>query len=214
MSSQPQPAQAPPAAPAVPAWRARLRRHANWKLAGALLLLGGVLYVGWRTAFPPPLATLVVRGTHNFRSAKLIVSVDGSVAEQTDLSGVVRKKFGILESVQGSFAQPVSVPAGEHTIRVQVTSPDEGYGQSKEIQGNFTENRERTLSVSADKRGALYLAWRDNGGTEFTKADSASGGIGKLFASLMLTISGSILSAVVGFLVQERMRALRDKAKK
>jgi hypothetical protein len=97
---------------------------------------------------------------------------------------------------------------------VQVTSPDEGYGQSKEIQGNFTENRERTLSVSADKRGALYLAWRDNGGTEFTKADSASGGIGKLFASLMLTISGSILSAVVGFLVQERMRALRDKAKK
>jgi hypothetical protein len=194
-------------------WHSHLTRHPWWKLAIAALLLLAVVYAGWKLLFAPQ-TTLVVRGTHNFRSAELTISIDGSVVRQAQLTGATRKKFGLLESIQGSFAETLAVPAGSHQVTIQVSSPEEGYDETKNVSGDFAEDRERTLTVTAERRGALYLAWHDGGGVQAPKAASTLPVMGKLFASLLLTIAGSMLSAVVGFLVQERMRALRDKSPK
>jgi hypothetical protein len=194
---------------------AHLRSRVPWKIVAAALLVATVAFAGWKTFFPASSATLVVRGQHSFRAAELSVWVDGDLVHHSQLVGTVKKHFGLLESVQGSFAQSLPVPEGEHTIRVELAAPSEGFEQSKEVQAKFVANAQQTLTVIADKRsGNLYLALRDEGAAAPLKSSATAPVFGKLLASLLLTIAGSVLSAAVGFMVQERLKMIREKKTK
>ena len=178
-------------------------------LAFALILLA---YGSWRVFYVPETAVLNLKGQHSFRSAELSVWVDGRLAQKTQLVGSTKKRFGFVQQpVQGSFSHSLRVPAGEHVIRVSIAAPGEGYTQSEELQAEFQPKTQRTMIITPERRsGRLSLAWRD--AQTFT-ADTGSGSssTGGIISSLLLTVAGSILSAVVGFFVRERLAIMRAK---
>lgn len=177
-------------------------------LALAVILLA---YGAWRIFYVPDTAILNLKGQHSFRTAGLSVWVDGKLAQQLQLVGSTKKRFGILQQpVQGSFSHSLRVPAGEHSIRISIAAPSEGYTQSEELQAEFLAKTQRTIIITPERRsGRLSLAWRDPQG--FTPAETASSGTGGIISSLLLTVAGSILSAVVGFFVRERLAVMRAK---
>ncbi|PYX87607.1 MAG: hypothetical protein DMG67_18990, partial [Acidobacteria bacterium] len=79
-------------------------------------------------ATPAPLvdmANLLVKVVHTFHSGELIVWVDGHEVETAKLSGggVVRKKRGARSVVvSGHYENSIPVTAGNHIIRVRVSS--------------------------------------------------------------------------------------------
>lgn len=188
-------------------WAKRIPRKTT-ALVLAILLLA---YGAWKIFYVAETATLNLKGQHSFRSAQLSVWVDGKLVQRAQLIGSTKKRFGILQqSAQGSFSRTIRLPAGEHVIRVSITAPNEGYTQSDEVQAEFQAKTQRTIIITPDRRsGKLSLAWRDTPG--FAAATSSSSGTGGLISSLLLTIAGSILSAVVGFFVRERLATMRSK---
>lgn len=175
-------------------------------LALAVILLA---YGAWRVFYVPQTVILNLKGQHNFRTAELSVWIDGNLAQRTQLVGSAKKRFGFMQQpVQGSFSHSLRVPVGEHRIRISIAAPNESYLQPEEIQAEFEPKTQRTLIVTPERRsGRLSLAWRD--GQSFTAASSAS--TGGIISSLLLTVAGSILSAVIGFFVRERLAVLRAK---
>lgn len=215
MGSAPQPAVTEPASkPAGSAVKLRINALIHrlspkeWLLAALVIVLA---YCGWRIFAASQTATLKIQGQHSFRQAELAVWVDGDLAQKFDLAGSTRKHFGFASSVQGSFAKTLHVPAGEHTLRVAISVPSEGYERESEIAGDFEAKSEHTLYVNAERRGSSpSLSWRDS--SSLPKApNSALPEYAKVVTSFLFTIGGSMLSAVVGFVVQERLKAFKAK---
>ena len=104
---------------------------------------------------------LHITSEHNFHAADLFVSVDDEVVYTTKLIGVARRRLGLFQNVQGSFSSAVDLSAGKHSIQVHVVAPDEGYDQTKQIEGEFVQDGERTLEIGFRRQSKdLYLAWR------------------------------------------------------
>ena len=177
-------------------------------LALALVLLA---YGGWKAFYVPQTAMLNVKGQHSFRTAELSIWVDGGLVHKSQLVGSAKKRFGLLQQpVQGSFTRSIRVPAGEHSIRISIEALGEGYTGSGEVQAAFEPNTQHTVVVAPERRsGTLALSWRD--AQSFTAGTTASSGTGGVITSLLLTVAGSILSAVVGFFVRERLATMRSK---
>jgi hypothetical protein len=146
---------------------------------------------------------------HDFRSAEVSVSIDGNPAYSGTVVGSPHKKFGLIpQSVQGSLSQFIPVTAGAHNIRVRL-APENGLAQEDVITGNFAHNAERELFVSA-RHGGLSLDWQSNDNE--APASSVSW-FGRYAGSILLTISGSVVSALTGFALRElpaRIRAQRN----
>ncbi len=191
-------------------WLSRIPVKARWALG---LFLLAALFMALHTTFFAKNASLHLRVQHDFRGADLSVWVDGDLAYSGKLQGSVKKKFGLIpESVQGSLSQIVPVSSGTHQLRVRVVA-DDGSSQEDSISGDFASNAERELSVLARHRG-VSLAWRGNSSTP---QSSGSGWFSHYAGTLFLTIAGSIISALTGFVLKElpaRSRAGDDPASK
>jgi hypothetical protein len=147
---------------------------------------------------------------HSLRSAQLAVYVDDELAYSTQLAGVPRKRLGFInDGVQGSLTQVVPVSPGAHVIRVRFTS-DEGGTQEQPISGDFAKNGGRNLAINA-RRNSLTLAWQSEA-RAFADSPSGSSWFSHYAASFLLTIAGSIISAITGFALRELPKQLGDRA--
>ncbi|GAC1430733.1 MAG: hypothetical protein NVS1B11_25750 [Terriglobales bacterium] len=162
-------------------------------------------------------AMLHLRVQHNFRSAKFSLFTDGNLVYAGKLNGSVRKRFGVLpESVQGSLTQAIPISSGSHQLRVEITA-DDGTIHSDAISGDFASGGDCTLSVIA-RRGTLSLNWQ---GLPIVTAPSAavaapaqSGFLQRYGGAMMMSVIGSIISAITGFAIREFPKQLGSRTEK
>lgn len=166
--------------------------------AGLLLSLYGLFFA--RSA------TLKLVCRHGFRSADITVSVDGDVVHEETMAGAVKKMFGVLERTGGSYTRTIPVGSGRHVVEVRLKAP--GYDHTRTIEGEFHPGKESVLSV--DSARDLTLAWRGAAGGAVRAGSVGEAGGSPVWSryagSILLTMCGSVISAVIGFLVQESLR--------
>jgi serine/threonine protein kinase len=116
-------------------------------------------FFAFRSMGPTKTADLQLRCVHNFRAADLLVWVDEGLVYEGKLAGKVKKRLGLFKSVRGSFSDTLTLAPGKHVIRVQVLSREEGYDQTKEVEGELTGEGKRTLEIGfAGESKNLFLA--------------------------------------------------------
>ena len=180
------------------------------------LFLVAALFLAIHTALTAKEASLHLKLQHAFRNAQVSVWVDDDLAYADKITGSTRKKFGLIptDSAQGNLSQIIPVRAGKHNIRLRI-EPDDAAMQEDSIQGDFADHVERNLSVSARHSG-LSLSWQ---GTERAPVETAArfGWLLPYAGSLLLTITGSIMSALAGHAIKEfpsRLRPTSDSTPK
>ena len=151
-------------------------------------------------------AMLRVQMQHSFRSAQVSVWVDGSLACSEHITGSERRRFGLLPAgIGGTFSRLLQVSAGRHTVKVRVTS-DEGYDNTGSITGDFPEESQVNLQVSPRRSGDLGMNWQ---GMSTMTADSTPAWYVKYTSSLLMTAVGSLVSALMAYVVKELPNLLR-----
>ncbi len=180
-----------------------------------LFFVAAVL-MGTHTAFTAKDASLHLKLQHDFRDAQASVWVDDTLAYSGRITGATRKKFGVIptDSVQGNLSQIISVRSGPHSIRLRI-EPDDATLQEDSIHGDFASHTERDLAVSARHNG-LSLSWQGTG-TAPVESSSTFGWLSQYAGSLLLTIIGSIMSALAGYAIKElpsRLSPTSDSAPK
>ncbi len=179
-----------------------------WIVLGLFLLAATLMAL--RAAFVSRDAGLRLKVQHSLRSAQLSVWVDGDLAYSGKLIGSMRKKFGLISEVQGSLSETLPISSGSHQVRVRVAS-DDGSAQEDTIKGDFARNSQRTLAVNA-RRDDVALSWQ---GQDAALADAAvaasSGWFGRYTSTLLMTIAGSIVSALTGFALRELPRHIASR---
>jgi hypothetical protein len=180
------------------------------------LFLLAALLMAIHTALTAKDASLHLKLQHGFRTAQVSLWVDDDLAFSGKVTGAAKKKFGLIptEAQQGSLSQIIPVRSGQHNIRVRI-QPDDAAVQEDSISGDFARNAERDLSVSARHNG-VSLSWQ---GTSSAPAETTSvfAWLSRYAASLLLTITGSIMSALAGYAIRElpaRIRSTSDSAPK
>ena len=198
----------------------RVRHYASgvtvkaWTMLG-LFLVAAVL-MALHTAFTAKDASLHLKLQHEFRNASVSVWVDDDLAYSGKITGSTKKKFGLIptDSAQGNLSQIIPVRSGQHRIRIR-TEPDEATMQEDSIRGVFAAHTERNLDVTA-RHSDLSLSWQ---GTDRAPVERSSmfGWLPQYAGSLILTITGSIMSALAGYAIKElpaRLRSTTDSASK
>jgi hypothetical protein len=165
--------------------------------AGLPVLVGLALYTSLSTGS----ATLNLVCRHNLRSADLSVSMDGKLILTDELSGSSLKRFGVFgKRLEGTFSKSLSVPSGVHVIDVHLTSSADGFDQTRRCGVTLPPGQDATLVISTQRGGLSLLPAitppRDAG---FKYSDS--------LRSILITAIGSVVSASVGFMVQEFLRS-------
>jgi hypothetical protein len=175
-----------------------MRLPATVRVMLGLFLLAALL-MAFHTTFSEKDANLQLKVQHSLRSGQISVWLDGDLAYSGSLVGNAKRKFGLFPFVQGSLLETFPVAPGAHQIKVQVVS-DTGVRESS-ISGDFAHHGQRTLSASVG-RGDLSLNWRpETAGTE--PPSSSPGWFSRYAGTLMMTIAGSIISALTGFALRE-----------
>ena len=151
-------------------------------------------------------ATLKVQMAYSFRSAQVAVWVDGDLACTEHVTGYQRRRFGLIPNgIGGNFSRVLPVSAGSHTVKVRVSS-DEGYDNNGSISGDFPVNSQTTLQVSPRRSGDLGMTWL---GTSTLTDDVGPAWYVKYGSSLLMTAVGSLVSAVMAYVVKELPNLLR-----
>jgi len=151
-------------------------------------------------------ASLKVQMQHSFRSAQVSVWVDGDLACSEHLTGSQRRRFGLLPAgIGGNLSRLLQVPAGRHTVKVRVTS-DEGYDNTGSITGDFPQDSQVSLQVSPRRSGDLGMVWQ---GMSTMAAESGPAWYVKYASSLLMTAVGSLVSAVMAYVVKQLPNLLR-----
>jgi len=172
------------------------------------LFLLAALLMAVHTAYWGKDAGLRLRVQHSLRSGQISVWVDGELAYSGNLVGNSKRKFGLIPAVQGSLSETLPVATGTHQIKIQVVS--DGGAREKTISGDFAHNGQRALSVIAS-RDDLSLNWQALNSQSLNSpqavgAESSSTGQGwfsRYAGTLMMTVAGSIISALAGFALRE-----------
>ena len=185
------------------AWAARVPASAWVVLA---LFLCAALIMAIQAAFVGRDANLRLKVQHNLRSADLSVWVDGDLVYSGKLVGIARKKFGLIPDIQGSMSETLPVSSGTKQILVRIVS-DDGSVQENTIAGKFRHNTQQTLSVIA-RRGDLSLNWQHpetvvSDSVSSAQLPSSSGWFDRYAGSLLMTVAGSIISALTGYAIKE-----------
>jgi hypothetical protein len=174
-----------------------------------LLFLVAALLLAVHNALTAKDASLHLKLQHGFHNAQVLVWVDGNLAYSGKVKGSIRKRFGLIptDSVQGSLSEIIPMRSGQHKVRVRI-EPDDATMQEDGISGDFAHNSERDLSVSARQTG-LSLSWL---GTSRASAETSSSfeWFSRYAGSLLLTIGGSIMSALTGYAIRELPARLRS----
>lgn len=179
-----------------------------WKTvvwAGGLAVLGVVLW--W--ALSPSAVAVQMNVRHPFRHAQMTVTIDGTQAYTGDLNGQPTKKLLVLQRIEGSFHREFSLAPGTHSVQVHILSQANAYDQQVQRTIDAAAGRGGTLSVMAQNGADLAMSWQP-------VAAAGEGGRMPAFLttlnSIVLTLLGTILSATIGFFVQEYLKAKRQKA--
>ena len=116
------------------------------------------------------IATLNLRGEHNFDRGTLYVYVDDQLLKQVRISGETRDRGGVSVGY-GRISESLSLPSGQHTISIRIDAPRDGFNQTRSISGRFDAGQSRTLEISLGKLGKwvgigdltrdLTLRWAD-----------------------------------------------------
>jgi hypothetical protein len=184
-----------------------LRLPTTARIMLGLSLLAALL-IAVCTAYWGKDAGLRIKVQHNLRSAQLSVWVDGDLAYSGNLIGTAKRKFGLIPAVQGSLSETLAVTSGLHQIRVQIGS-DSGM-QENTISGVFAHKQQRTLAVNAT-RADISLNWQ---AMEIAGTDSSStnkGWMNRYAGTLMMTVAGSIISALTGFVLKELPKQIASR---
>src|SRR5580692_4760574 len=114
------------------------------------LFLVAALLMAVHTALTTKDATLHLKLEHGFHNAQVLVWVDDDLAYSGNVTGLKRKRFGVIptDSLQGSLSEIIPVRSGPHKVRVRI-EPDNATMQEDRISGDFAHNSERDLFVSA-----------------------------------------------------------------
>jgi len=194
-------------------WAARVPVKARVVL---VLFLVAALLMAVHTALTAKDSSLHLKLQHGFHNAQVSIWVDYDLVYFGKVSGSPRKRFGLIptDSVQGSLSEIIPARSGHHEVRVRI-EPDDATMQEERISGDFVHNSERHLSVSARHSG-LSLSWL---GTSSARVETSTsfGWISRYAGSLVLTIAGSIISALTGYAIKElpaRLRSTSEPAPK
>jgi len=135
--------------------------------------------------------------------------VDGDLAYSGKLIGLTRKKFGLLPEVAGSLSETLPVSSGTHQLRVRLAS-DDGTVQEDTISGEFDRHNQRTLSVLA-RRNDISLGWQGVPSEVAEAASAGTGWVSRYAGTLLLTIAGSIISAITGYAIRELPKQIASR---
>ena len=166
--------------------------------------------MGIYTAIGSRDATMRLKVQHSFRSAQLEVWVDDSTVYSGRLVGSARKKYGLIPDVQGSLSETLAVPSGSHRVKVRVTA-DDGTMQEDTIQAEFSRNTQRTLSVVARRSDISLNLQGTVAGSTTDPPPAGSSWFTRYAGTLLLTVAGSIISALTGYAVRELPGHLRAR---
>ena len=122
----------------------RLSRKGQLGVAGLALFLAFFVFGSIGTA---KTAKVEIRCVHSFVAADLFIWIDGKLAYEKELTGTVRKRLGLIKTVQGSFVDAVPATPGRHVLRVQVVSQTAGYDQTREVQAELSSETTKTLDI-------------------------------------------------------------------
>ncbi|HWZ44589.1 MAG TPA: serine/threonine-protein kinase [Candidatus Saccharimonadales bacterium] len=105
-----------------------------------------------------PRAMMQLVGQHPFQTAELWVWVDSDLRYHNEITGAPRRR-GSQASYFGTLSMTIPVTAGDHRIRVQVKSPENGLEQESTIEGQFPAKSNRILRANISARG-MDLDWQ------------------------------------------------------
>jgi hypothetical protein len=168
--------------------------------AGVVVLIALALYTSLSGG--PAILNVVCR--HNFQSAELSISVDGKQAYSGDIYGSEKKRLGIGilgKQIEGTFSKSLRLSYGPHVIEVRLTS--NGFDQTKRYAVDLQRGTDSTLVITP-QRGGLSLSYR--GATVSASSNQDSSYFDSL-RSIVLTALGTIMSAGIGFFVQEFLKS-------
>ena len=154
-------------------------------------------------------ASLHLKVQHGLRSAQLSAWVDGDLVYSGKLVGTMKRKFGIIPDLQGSLSETLPVPSGTHEVRIRVAS-DDGSVQESTITGEFARNSQRTLAVNA-RRADVSLNWQGADASVTEPSASGMGWFSRYTGSLMMTVAGSIVSALAGYIIRELPKQIASR---
>ena len=189
-------------------------RGLSWraKVAFPLVLVG----IGFVVYLTGKSATLKLTCVHNLRSGEISVWTDDQLVYSGKLSSAAKKRFGLFggktplvggKTAPVSFSATLKVPDGPHRLRIQVVG--DGYDQSRAIPVDFGADTSSTVSVSALSRN-LQVNWKD---THFQPISAETPWYMRYGKAVFITIFGSIVSALMGMVVQEILGKLRQPAR-
>ncbi len=192
----------------------RIVRGLSWraKIAFPLVLagIGFVVYLTGRSA------TLKLTCVHSLRSAEISVWTDDQLVYSGVLSSAAKKRFGLFggktpliggKPAPVTFSKTMKVPDGPHKLRIQIVG--EGYDQARTIPVDFGANTQSTIAVNALSR-TLQVSWKD---THFEPVSAETPWYMRYAKALFITVFGSIISALMGMVVQEILGKLRQPAR-
>jgi len=192
-----------------------LRIPVKARVVMGLFFVAGLIFA-MHTALTAKDASLHLKLQHSFHNAQILISVDGDLAYSGRLAGSNKKRFGLIptDSVQGSLSEIIPLRSGQHKVSVRI-EPDDATMQEDSISGYFDHNSERDLSVSARQNG-LSLSWL---ATNNSPEQTSSGfeWLSRYAGSFLLTIGGSIVSALTGYAIKDlpaRIRSASDSSRK
>lgn len=190
-----------------PAWLALVRRIPRKAYWTALLLIGALALFSWRFSMIGETATLKLKVQHSFKAADIAVFIDGDSRYTGKLSGTAKRRFGMRNNAQGNFSQSFRLRPGSHVVRVQIKSVADGYNQTSELPVELAANKEQELLVAGDRRAVTLRA--PTQATESSATSAAPTWYQSYFMSLSLTLSGTVVSMLFGYLVQQLVGLFR-----
>lgn len=193
-----------------PAWLALARRIPRKAYITTLLLVGALALFSWRFSLIGENATLKLKVQHSFKTAQIAVFIDGESRYTGKLNGAAKRRFGVRNNAQGSFSQSFHLRPGPHIVRVQIKSPADGYNETAELAVDLSANTEQEMLVTGDRRAVTLRR-----PTEASQAatNTVPTWYHSYFMSLSLTLSGTVVSMLFGYLVQQLVGLFRkDKS--
>jgi hypothetical protein len=192
-----------------PAWLAFARRVPRKAYITALLLVAALGLFSWRFSLIGETATLKLRVQHSFKSAQITVFVDGESRYSGKLNGTAKRRFGARNSAQGSFTQTFHLRPGAHVVRVQIKSAADGYNESAELPVELAAHSQQELVVTGDRRTVTLRAPAQ--ATESSATNATPTWYQSYFMSLSLTLTGTVVSMLFGYLVQQVINLFRKE---
>jgi hypothetical protein len=159
---------------------------------GFTALVGLAVYTSLSTG---SVLNLICR--HNLRTANLSVSIDGKLLLTNEISGRPLNRFGLFgKQLDGTFIKSLPVPSGVHVVDVHLKSSTDGFDQTRRCALTLPAGKESTLLISTERSGISLVP-------SIAPAREVGSRYSDLLRSIVITAIGSIVSASIGFMVQE-----------